>query len=147
MDHSSTVEMNHISVVIPEALATIHQSPSLEGVPDTQSEEPASVNLNTNGNNTSTDESDTMVQAAVSQIAAVSEPPIVHRWYFKTDRDDDDEDEDRFWYFPAKHIQEGLYDVILGLSTDTLNVDLIETFTFRFADDQGMSLAPSEVSY
>lgn len=82
MDHSSTVEMNHIAVIIPEAHATIHQSSSLEGVPDTQSEEPASVNLNTNANRPATEESDAMAQAAASDIAAVSKSPVGMRLIF-----------------------------------------------------------------
>ena len=51
------------------------------------------------------------------------------------------------WTFPTKSLKSGLYDVIIGLTTTELKVDLIETLTFRFAAADGESVAPSEVSW
>ncbi|KAF9957189.1 hypothetical protein BGZ72_002070 [Mortierella alpina] len=49
------------------------------------------------------------------------------------------------WTFPTKSLKSGLYDVIIGLTTTELKVDLIETLTFRFAAADGESVAPSEL--
>ncbi|KAF9957188.1 hypothetical protein BGZ72_002069 [Mortierella alpina] len=48
------------------------------------------------------------------------------------------------WTFSTKNLESGLYDVIIGLTTANMKVDLIESLTFRIAAGDGKSIAPSE---
>ncbi|KAF9965705.1 hypothetical protein BGZ70_004285 [Mortierella alpina] len=152
MDHGNIVALNHISVIIPEARSSVDQGSSLSAT-DEQYEETANEHLACSSDPTSNGKSDVKTQAAVPEIAVVSKSSIARRWYFKTDSTTDvHEDERRFLSTTCQggsvhqvYQQEGLYDIILGLSSDALNVDLIETLTLRIAGDRGHSIAPSEL--
>ncbi|KAF9963841.1 hypothetical protein BGZ70_007155 [Mortierella alpina] len=45
---------------------------------------------------------------------------------------------------PVENIESRLYDVVIGLTTTEVDVDLVETLTFRFTTVDGNSIAPSE---
>ncbi|KAF9570070.1 hypothetical protein EC968_002286 [Mortierella alpina] len=160
MARDDPVDLNHIALDINDKPDSLDPTPS----PGGEIEEGLEVGnpmLGSSSDISSTGDPEIKAQAAVP---IVPRDPVVHKWYFKTkSTTNDDENECSFdccdddqppvtvdlsmrfasWTFPTKNIESGLYDVIIGLITP-VNVDPIESLTFRFATVDGKSVAPRE---
>ncbi|KAF9963732.1 hypothetical protein BGZ70_007229, partial [Mortierella alpina] len=131
------MDPDHITVPIPadEELAILPSKPLLEGELEKKSSEVGSPGPSTSSDISSTDGSEIK---AKEDVPTVLKAPVVHRWYFKTtSAASDDETKPSYeccdelqptvrvklstrfisWTFPAENIENGLYDVVIGLTT------------------------------